>query len=79
MHALILLLVVVYLCVKIFFNYNGFDSDFFNILINKNILIVFIKITNNYRNDSKKMIHMQGLSSDINIMRNTKLSLIHKI
>ncbi len=58
----------------------GFDSDFF-MYFEDNDLCDRV-----YKNNKcvieipdSKMIHMQGLSSDINIMRNTKLSLIHKI
>ncbi len=58
----------------------GFDSDFF-MYFEDNDLCDRVYKNNKYIIEipSSKMIHMQGLSSDVSIMSNIKLSLIHKI
>ena len=58
----------------------GFDSDFF-MYFEDNDLCDRVYKNNKYVIEipASKMIHMQGLSSDINIMSSIRLSLIHKI
>ena len=58
----------------------GFDGDFF-MYFEDNDLCDRVYKNNKYVVEipDSKMIHMQGSSSDVNIMSNTKLSLIHKI
>ena len=63
-----------------FLSIGGFDSDFF-MYFEDNDLCDRVYKNNKYVIEipDSKMIHMQGLSSDVSIISNTKLSLIHKI
>ena len=58
----------------------GFDSDFF-MYFEDNDLCDRVYKNNKYVIEipESKMIHMQGLSSDVNIITSIRLSLIHKI
>ena len=66
---------------KNFFNLiGGFDKDFFMYFEDNDICD---RIYKNYKSvievPDSKMIHMQGLSSNYDLLRNIKLSIIHKI
>ena len=63
-----------------FLQIGGFDNDFF-MYFEDNDLCDRVYKNNKYIIEipDSKMIHMQGLSSNINLIQNIKLSLIHKI
>jgi GT2 family glycosyltransferase len=69
-----------FMCKDFFQTIGGFDNDFF-MYFEDNDLCDRVYKNNKYVIEipDSKMIHMQGLSSDVNIMSNAKLSLIHKI